>query len=117
MAAAYLGDDLRENWHLPAKADLTVTITSQEAAAATQATTMAAKPVGPMPSHAVTHTLALYKDGKTNAWRGVWEGGAGPQWLFEPTAGLMGHLVGTRYGAPATQPAGTQAATQPVGNP
>ena len=113
-AAAYLADDVSDHWHLPAKPDLTVTITSQEMIApATQPTTLAAKPVGPMPSHAVTHTLALYKDAKTNTWKAVWEGSSEPQWLFQPTPGLITRLTATSYAAPMTQPAATQPATTP----
>lgn len=117
-AAKYLAEADKADWHLPAKPDLTVTITSQESIAptsqpATQPTTLAAKTMGPMPSHPVTRTLDLYKDSKTNTWKAVWEGGNEPQWLFEPTPDLISKLTNTTYAAPATQPAATKPSATP----
>ena len=112
-AATYLADDVADHWHLPAKPTLTVTITSQEPIApttqpTTQPTTLAAKPIGPMPTHPITHTLNLYKDAKTNTWKALWQGSSEPQWLFEPTPTLITHLTATTYSAATTQPATTQ---------
>jgi hypothetical protein len=113
-ASKYIADDNRSTWNLPAKADLTITITSQESAGPTsQATTLSASPAGPMPTHPVARTLQLYKDSKTNTWKAVWEGSTEPQWLFEPASALIMHLTATTYAAPTTQPA-TQPATAPA---
>lgn len=125
--------------------DLTVTVTVLEpSSAASSATAPATGPAtgpatlpaelqatlnrtsGPDAGRTVTHTLRMYKaaattapvSGTSAAWKAVWDGGGGPQWVFEPTGLLVEHLTATKYAVPTTQPA-TQAATQasPTGTP
>jgi len=109
-AAKYLAGDAKDEWHLPATPDLTVTITTLENTpapttfAATLPSSLTTKTAGPNLARNVTHTLQLYKD-KTNGWKAVWEGGGEPQWLFAPTSDLIAHVTNTAYAVPATQPA------------
>ncbi len=106
---------------LNAAPDVQLKVTLLEDAVATQPTTTpGSEAIGPMNAQLVTRTFSFWKktSGGAATWQALYDGGATPGWVFEPSAALIdlvtkGDVAVTV--APTTGPAAaTQSDTQPV---